>query len=108
MVTELALGVEGVKSVDNRLIVSADNPLKDQGEEAISSVLDASISTAIATKLLLNPNIDSSDIDVDTESREVVIMGTVGSEIESDLTEQIAQNTFEVDSVFNRLVVVNE
>jgi osmotically-inducible protein OsmY len=56
---------------------------------------------------LLNSNIDSSGINASTESQKVILLGKAGSEIERDLSEQIAQNTFEVDAVLNRLEIAD-
>jgi len=108
LMTELALSVEGIKSVDNRLQVTSQERHEDEeGIEPVSTMLDASITTAISTKLLLKPEIDSSEIDVDTDKQNVILRGTVKNDVESDLVEQIALNTFEVDSVINRLEVLN-
>lgn len=107
MMTELALGIEGIQAVDNLLEVTPREEDAITSDDVVEDMLDASITTAISTKLLLNPNINSSEINVDTIDKQVVIGGMVSSEIESELTEQIAQNTFEVDTVLNQLVVVN-
>ncbi len=107
MMTELAFGIEGIQAVENLLEVSPKSGSADASEVVVEDILDASITTAISTKLLLNPNIDSSEINVDTIDKQVTIGGMVSSEIESELTQQIAENTFEVDTVLNELVVVN-
>ncbi len=108
LMTELAMGVEGIHSVDNRLQITTEQKATGRQDDALSVMLDASITTAISTKLLLNSAIDSSDINVDTLGQKVILEGHVPSEIESELTQQIAQNTFEVDSVVNNLLVSNE
>ncbi|MGX5173145.1 BON domain-containing protein [Aliikangiella sp. IMCC44653] len=106
LATELAKSVEGIKEVENRLIVADSEKEADSNDDSImSDITDASITTAISTKLLLNTEIDSTEIDIDTDNRRVVINGTVESEAEKDLVQQIAKNTFEVKKVENRLAV---
>ncbi len=102
LATELAKSVEGIKDVENRLVIEQ----KSKDEDSVASdITDASITTAISTKLLLNTEIDSTEIDIDTDNRKVVLNGTVESEAEKDLVIQIAKNTFEVEKVEDRLAV---
>ncbi|GJM11690.1 MAG: transporter [Pseudohongiella sp.] len=110
LMTELALGVEGIHEVDNRLVIVSEKTHADNKDEsgAVSTMLDASITTAISTKILLKSEIDSSEIDVDTKDQTVTLNGTVASEIQSELVEQIAMNTFEVDEVVNKLEISND
>ncbi len=71
----------------------------------MTKLVDVSITTAISTKLLMNTEINSTEIDVDTVAKAVVLNGSVESSAEKDLVEQIAKNTFEVKSVENNLKV---
>jgi hyperosmotically inducible periplasmic protein len=103
LATELAKSVEGITDVENRLVVQETGTKKD--DSVASNITDASITTAISTKLLLNTEIDSTKIDIDTDNRKVVINGSVDSEAEKDLVHHIAKNTFEVVKVENRLAV---
>lgn len=106
LLNDLALSIDGINSIDNQLHVEpVEYELEGQIDPA-SEVLDASISTAVATKLLLNSEIDSSRIDVDTSNQTVILEGRVGSDLNSNLAEQIARSTFEVQDVHNRLIVV--
>lgn len=105
LLSEVAMGVEGISEVDNRVQVVA--PEKPLNEKIMTGVTDASISTAIETKLLLNTSIDSFDIDVETNNKEVTLTGTVESMVEKDLVEQISMKTFDVKSVNNQLTVDN-
>lgn len=109
LMTELALGIEGIEEVDNQLMVQSNSQHADSvdGDGAISTMLDASITAAISTKLLLNSEVNGSAIDVDTNEQRVTLNGTVAREIESALVEEIASNTFEVEEVINKLVVSN-
>lgn len=105
LMTELAYGVDGIKDVENRLVVADSESVEDKAEKLSANLLDTSISTAITTKLLLNSEIDSSEIDVVTSDQEVTLKGEVPSDIQSDLAEQIAMNTFDVRDVTNNLIV---
>lgn len=100
LMTELALSVEGIEKVDNQLIVSGHS---DNDSKIKSALIDASITTAISTKLLLNTAVNSFGIEIDTSNQTVVIEGTVDSALEKDLVGQIAFNTSNVDDVINKL-----
>ena len=106
LLTELAYGVEGIREVDNKLVVAESKSVGERAQEVSANLLDTSISTAISTKLLLNSGIDSSGIDVETNDKEVTLVGEVPSEIQRDLVEQIAMNTFDVEEVTNNLSIV--
>lgn len=105
LLTEVAMGVDGIKKVDNQVEITT--PEKPLNEKIMAGVTDASISTAIETKLLLNTAINSLDVDVETNNKQVTLTGTVDSSVEKDLVEQISMNTFEVKSVKNQLKIVN-
>ena len=105
LLTELAKGVDGIKEVDNR--VQVKNPGKSLDKKALEALSNASIETAISTKLLLNTEIDSTEIDVEAKNKTVTLTGKVDSDAERDLVQQIAANTLDVKSVKNKLKVMN-
>lgn len=72
-----------------------------------TDVVDASITTAITSRLLLNTEINSLSIDVDTTDQTVALSGTVENKLEKELVERIAANTSNVDEVINRLKYTN-
>lgn len=104
LVAELALGIDGIESVDNQIVVMES---QDQSSELRATMVDASITTAISTKLMLNTEINSLNIDVDTEDKTVTLLGEVENEVEKNLVGQIASNTSNVESVINRLRYTN-
>lgn len=106
LVSELAKGIDGIKDINNEVVVGKDKAKKDDG--AVAVVTDSYITTAISTKLLLNTDIDSTDIEIETKGKTVTISGTVETGAEKDLVEQIASNTFEVKDVKNMLRVVKK
>lgn len=105
MLSELALSIEGIEEVDNRVQVKGQE--SSASSKMMNGATDASITAAISTKLLLNTKIDSSDIEVETKNQQVTIDGEVDTGVEKDLVEYIAANTFNVESVKNNLDVVN-
>jgi hyperosmotically inducible protein len=59
----------------------------------------------VKTKLLADSNIKGLKIDVDTLGDVVTLTGKVGSAEQKQLAEKIAQNTGDVKSVKNQLVI---
>jgi osmotically-inducible protein OsmY len=113
LAAELAKGIDGISEVKNHIQVkpaqeNADHGASSGTEKVASNVTDAAITTAISTKLLLNTEIDSTAIDIDTDNSNVKISGSVESRAERDLVEQIAKNTFEVTAVTNNLAIRSE
>ena len=102
LTTELAKSIDGINEVDNRLQVKESDEPKEQ---RFSDIKDAAISTTITTKLLLNTDVESGDIDVDTSNQVVTLNGTVPSKLQRDLIEKIAENTSNVKSVKNKVSV---
>lgn len=105
LLTELAKSIDGIHHVDNR--VEVVSPEKSLDQKAMDALTDTSIATAISTKLLLNTEIDSTEIDVEIKDKKVTLTGSVESDAERDLVQQIAANTFKVASVENKLKVMN-
>jgi hyperosmotically inducible periplasmic protein len=103
---ELLLTLEQVKSVDNQLTVMADPAVTIQ-EKTINTLTDAKINTVVKTKLLMEQNIDGTDIKVDTTDRVVTLSGKVYSDIEHDLVLSIAQNTSDVTDVEDELIIIS-
>jgi osmotically-inducible protein OsmY len=100
---DVALGIDGINSVSNALVV---NPaLRTIPTELLADAQDAAISATISTKLLMSTSIDNSDIDIETNRKLVRLAGTVDSELERDIAEKIARETFSVEGIQNLLVV---
>ncbi|WP_411360193.1 BON domain-containing protein [Pseudidiomarina sp. YC-516-91] len=103
----IASGVEGVTSVDNRIVVDSNYAM----DKAPSSpryadvVSDAEINAAIKSKLIWSKHADGMDLTVATTSGEVVLTGNVASQKMKQLTEKLARDTQGVRSVENQLVV---
>lgn len=113
---EIAEGLKGVASVDNRLEVAGERRTAaaakaDRGAEAEDGrsfgqwVNDATTSAAVKSALIRNENIRARDIDVDTDEDVVTLRGVVATEQQKELAEQLAKNTRDVKQVRNQLRV---
>lgn len=112
---ELAMGVEKINEVENRLEInpsveqspgiSANDSDSDAGRDFIQKVEDANVTAKVKSQLLWNSNTGGLNITVSTRSGVVTLEGTVKSDAESGLAEQIASNTNGVTKVNNRLRV---
>jgi len=109
---EVAKSVEGITKVENDLVVDAKATDKAKSSESYQqqskwrqSVHNATLTASIKSKLLLNEHTDGLDMNVDSMNGVVTLTGTVNSEEESELAEQIAKNAKGSHEVKNRLVV---
>lgn len=104
---EIALGVDGIKEVDNQIVVLSD--VGDQDEKMINSyadgVEDATITATVKSKLLWSKYTDGLKTTVVTKSGRVTLTGTADSAAAKDLAGRLAMNTRGVVSVSNGLVV---
>ena len=115
---EIAEGLKGVASVDNRLKVTGQEERRaaadadvDDGTETADGrsfgqwVNDATTSAAVKSALIRNANIRARDIDVDTADDMVTLRGVVATDEQKQLAEQLAKNTRDVKQVRNELRV---
>jgi len=77
----------------------------DNRQERTGVVQDAWIDTRLETAYLFNRHLNNFNIQTDVDDGVVLLTGTVRSDIDKDLAEQIALSVKGVDSVINRLVV---
>jgi osmotically-inducible protein OsmY len=118
---EIAEGLKGVASVENRLAVAGEAQRDhratnvdgevDRGAEVDDRrsfgqwVNDATTSAVVESTLIGNENIRARDIDVDTQNDVVTLRGVVATEQQKQLAEQLAKNTRDVKQVRNELRV---
>lgn len=104
---EIALGVEGVKEVDNQIVVQADYvaPSSSSGRTFGDVMDDSAITTAIKSKLAWSKNADGLSTTVVTKSGRVTLQGTASSAAAKELAGRMAMNTRGVIAVDNQLVV---
>lgn len=105
LATQIALGVDGIKDVDNRIDVRADYQPTHTARRYGDVVDDASITTAVRSKLLWSKNIDSSVIKVETIDGKVTLDGTVDTTGIKILAERLADGTRGVVKVENNLMI---
>ncbi len=104
----VAMGIEGIDDVENKLSVKKD--LKDSDEEESGRnfsqyMEDISTTAAIKTELLASSNINGMSIDVDTYKDEVTLSGEVETDAQRKLAEAIVSKREGVAKVVNNLKV---
>lgn len=107
----IALGVEGIDSVSNKITVNAKstkiastNPAS-QNRNFSQYVDDVTTTAAIKTELLASKNVEGLNIDVDTLNSKVTLSGKVASAEEKALAHAIAAKHDGVKDVINNLQV---
>jgi len=107
---QIALGMDGVRSVDNRLAVGraeeASEPATPTQRNFAQWVRDATTTAKVKSKLVANAHTKAINIDVDTRNGIVTLKGMVQSAEESMLAEAIARNTDGVEEVYTDLLVI--
>jgi osmotically-inducible protein OsmY len=86
----------GVKSVDNQLVVSGEQPAEHS---------DTWISMKVKTALLFHRNVSASGTTVYTKDGVVTLQGVAGSEAEKELTTEYAKDIDNVKSVENNMTI---
>jgi hyperosmotically inducible periplasmic protein len=105
---QIALGVEGIKDVDNQIIVDADyaGPMLASGRSYGEMVDDATITASVKSKLAWSKYADSSTTRVQTKAGKVTLQGTANSAAAKKLAGNLAMSTRGVDAVDNQLNVI--
>ena len=104
LAAELVEGLEGVSSVENKLMVKEGNQTTAD-PKAVSALKDAKIATVVKTSLLFEPETSGTSIDVDVANSVVTLSGVVDSDAEKDLAIAKAKNTKDVVDVVDKLTV---
>lgn len=104
---QIALGVDGIKTVDNKIEVVPDYKAPAQSKERSYGevVDDASITSAVKSKLLWSRHVDALNVDVDTARGKVKLTGTATSTEAKEAAGKLAMNTHGVHAVSNQLTV---
>jgi hyperosmotically inducible protein len=104
---QIALGVDGIKSVDNQIAVISNYtaPVKS-GDRAFGDVVDdATITSAVKSKLLWSRHADGLMANVDTKRGKVVLSGTANTVEAKEAAGKLATHTQGVRAVNNQLIV---
>ncbi len=105
---QIALGVDGIKSVDNKIEVVPNykSPAQSADRSYGEVIDDASITSEVKSKLLWSRYADGLTANVDSTRGKVKLSGTADSQEAKDAAGKLAGNTRGVHSVNNQLVVV--
>lgn len=104
---EIALGVSGIKEVDNQITIDSDKPAVHAAPvDSYGEIIDdATITVAVKSKLLWSKHTDGLNTSVETKSGRVTLTGTADSQAARDLAGRLASNTRGVISVRNLLKI---
>jgi len=104
---QIALGVNGIKDVDNQIVVQSDYvPPASSTSRSYGQVIDdATIVAAIKSKLTWNKHTSGLSTDVSAKSGVVVLTGIADSEGSKKMAGRLAMSTRGVVSVENQLAV---
>lgn len=107
---QIALSVEGVTKVDNQIEVKADYVAPERSQERSfgETIEDATITTAVKSKLMWSRYAEGLSTNVETHTGQVTLRGTASSEMARALAERLALNTRGVVSVDNQLEILDE
>lgn len=101
---QVALSVEGIDSVDNRIEV---DPAIAEGNPPglVQNLEDATLAATVKSKLLWNSNTRGLDIQVRSENGAITLSGNAQTPAAKELAGQLAENTEGVSEVFNHLSI---
>ena len=104
---QIALGVSGIKEVDNQIVVQPDYvaPAASSTRSYAEAIDDATITATVKSKLLWSKYADGLSTNVDTNRGHVTLKGTADSKEAKDIAGRLASNSRGVVSVDNQLVV---
>lgn len=102
---QIALGVDGIKNVDNQIEVRADYKPKPSEHSYGDVVDDVSVTAVIKSKLLWSKSTDGQIIDVKTKKGQVILTGNVTSTDSKEMARRLAAGTQGVVSVTNNILV---
>ena len=116
LTTEYIEDVEGVKDVENKMIVSAspEKPAEKTIGEKVGGTMgtigetidDASITAMVKMSLMYHRSTSAFHTNVDTNAGVVTLVGTVKNAAEKDLATKFTSDIFGVKSVVNKMTIV--
>ncbi|MDP2243513.1 BON domain-containing protein [Pseudomonas sp.] len=103
---QVALGIEGVNTVNNQLQVDPQiEPIASNEPTLAQRFDDATLVATVKSKLLWNSNTEGLDIKVASESGVVTLSGSAPTPVAKELAGRLAANTNGVRQVQNQLTV---
>jgi hyperosmotically inducible protein len=95
----VASGVEGVKSIDNKLSLK-------EGKQTVGNKIDDSVITArVKSAMLADPTMKSLDVSVTTRKGEVQLSGFVDNDLQLTRAVEVATGIDGVSSVVNHMSI---
>ena len=104
LTTEYAKDIDGVKSVENEIVVSAS--LQTRGETTGEKIDDASITAQVKGSLLSHRSTSMLSTKVTTNDGVVTVSGTARNDAEKALVTKLVTDVNGVQSVVNNMTVV--
>ena len=104
---QIALGVNGIKKVDNQIVIQADyTPPAQSSDRSYGELVDdATITSQVKSKLVWSKNTEGLSTNVTTKRGKVSLIGSADTAATKDLAGRLALDTRGVVSVDNQLVV---
>ncbi len=104
---QIALGVKGIKAVDNQIVVQADYVPPARGAERSYGEMidDATVTAKVKSKLVWSTYADGLATEVDTKMGKVTLTGVADTAQAKELAGQLAKSTSGVVAVNNQLTV---
>jgi osmotically-inducible protein OsmY len=92
LATRLARRTDGVRSVENKIVVQPSDGGLPSGEQAGEAIADSWITTKVKSSLLMSNDVDGLDLTVETKDGVVTLGGAASSAAERDLAVEIAKD----------------
>lgn len=104
---QIALGVKGVRDVDNRIVVQADAaPAEPTSTRNYAEMVDdANITAAVRSKLMWSKHADDMEVEIDSNRGVVTLKGSADLAAAKTLATRLAASTQGVRSVDNQMRV---
>jgi hyperosmotically inducible protein len=105
---QIALGVSGVKEVDNKIVVQTDYVPKALNQTYGQVIDDATVTAAVKSRLAWSKYVDGGAVHVETKAGRVTLTGEVANTEAKESVKRLAIGTRGVVSVTNQLTVNNK
>lgn len=92
LATRLAHRTDGVRSVENKIVVQPSDGGLPSNEQAGEAIADSWITTKVKSSLLMSNDVDGLDLTVETKDGVVTLGGAASSAAERDLAVEIAKD----------------
>lgn len=105
---QIALGVSGVKDVDNQILVQADYVPKTTSQSYGQIIDDATVTAAVKSRLAWSKHVEMALIKIETKNGRVTLTGTTVNAESKEAAGRLALGTRGVVSVSNQLAISNK